>query len=212
MALFLWASSLTRGRVWNLYMLLALASVVFLGSEFLWTRNHILLTQIWDFPLRRLLRLAGSRWSYSTPPPHPAVTRYIIAAPTTKRNRFQTIKNSLLLVCRDMSHEPVAWKRPDWNIFPQICRTIGQNATFLPATLFLILTQYGKIREVKLYHSRKDSYAGTYTHTFIHFYVERCVVSCMNVTTDCPWIGFMYTLTRDSSLILIIEPSLMSTP
>jgi hypothetical protein len=31
-AMFLWASSLTRGRVWLLYMLLALASVVFLGS------------------------------------------------------------------------------------------------------------------------------------------------------------------------------------
>jgi hypothetical protein len=25
---------------------------------------------IWDFPFRRLLRLAGSRWRYSTPPPH----------------------------------------------------------------------------------------------------------------------------------------------
>jgi hypothetical protein len=30
----------------------------------------ILLSQIWDFPFRRLLRLAGSRWRYSTPPPH----------------------------------------------------------------------------------------------------------------------------------------------
>jgi hypothetical protein len=69
-ALFLWASSLTRGRVWLLYMLLALASIVFLGSESLWTRNHILLSQIWDFPFRNLLRLAGSRWRYSTPPPH----------------------------------------------------------------------------------------------------------------------------------------------
>jgi hypothetical protein len=69
-ALFLWMSSQTRGRVWLLYMLLALASIVFLGSEFLWTRNHILLSQMWDFPFRRLLRLAGSRWRYSTPPPH----------------------------------------------------------------------------------------------------------------------------------------------
>jgi hypothetical protein len=72
MALFLWASFLTRGRVWLLYMLLALASVVFLGSESLWTRNHILLSRIWDFPFCRLLRLAGSRWRYSTPPPHKA--------------------------------------------------------------------------------------------------------------------------------------------
>jgi hypothetical protein len=64
------APSLTRGRVCLLYMLLILASVVFLGSESLWTRDHILLSQIWDFPFRRLLRLAGSRWRYSTPPPH----------------------------------------------------------------------------------------------------------------------------------------------
>jgi hypothetical protein len=62
--------SLTRGRVCLLYMLLASSSVVFLGSEFIRTRDKILLSQIWDFPFRHLLRLAGSRWRYSTPPPH----------------------------------------------------------------------------------------------------------------------------------------------
>jgi hypothetical protein len=56
--------SLTRGWVCLLYMLLALASVVFLRSESLGTRDLILLSQIWDFPFRRLLRLAGSRWRY----------------------------------------------------------------------------------------------------------------------------------------------------
>jgi hypothetical protein len=61
------APSLTRGRVCLLYMLLALASTVFLGSESLGTCDCILLSQIWDFLLRRLLRLAGSRWRYSTP-------------------------------------------------------------------------------------------------------------------------------------------------
>jgi hypothetical protein len=65
--IFCGAPSLTRGRVCILYMLLALASAV-LGSESLGTRDHILLSQIWDFPFRRLLRLAGSRWRYSTPP------------------------------------------------------------------------------------------------------------------------------------------------
>jgi hypothetical protein len=64
------APSLTRGRVCLLYMLLAIASAVFLTSESLGTRDHILLSQIWDFPFRRLLRLAGSRWRYSTPPPY----------------------------------------------------------------------------------------------------------------------------------------------
>jgi hypothetical protein len=52
-----------------LYMLLALARAVSLGSESLRTRDHIFLSQIWDFPFCRLLRLAGSRWMYSTPLP-----------------------------------------------------------------------------------------------------------------------------------------------
>jgi hypothetical protein len=47
-----------------------LASAVFLGSESFGTRDHILLSQILDIPFRRLLRLAGSRWRYSIPPPH----------------------------------------------------------------------------------------------------------------------------------------------
>jgi hypothetical protein len=64
------APSLTRGRVCLLHMLLALARADFLGSESLGTRDHILLSQIWDFPFRRLLRLVGSRWRYSTPTQH----------------------------------------------------------------------------------------------------------------------------------------------
>jgi hypothetical protein len=62
--LFFGSPSLTRGRACLLYMLLGLASVVFLGSESLWTRHHILLSQIWEFSFRRLLRLAGSRLRY----------------------------------------------------------------------------------------------------------------------------------------------------
>jgi hypothetical protein len=64
------APSLSRGWVCLLYMLLTLASAVILGSESLGTRDHILLSHIWDSPFRRLLRLAGSRWKYSTPPSH----------------------------------------------------------------------------------------------------------------------------------------------
>jgi hypothetical protein len=63
------APSLTRGWICILYMLLVLASVDFHGSYSLGTRDHLLLSQIWDFPIRRLLRLAGSRWRYSHPPP-----------------------------------------------------------------------------------------------------------------------------------------------
>jgi hypothetical protein len=46
-----------------------LSSAVNLWSESRRTCDNILLSQIWDFPFRRLLRLAGLRWRYSTPPP-----------------------------------------------------------------------------------------------------------------------------------------------
>jgi hypothetical protein len=62
--------SLTRGRVCHLQLLLALASAVILGSESRGTRDRILLSQIRDFPSGRILRLAGSRWRCSNPPPH----------------------------------------------------------------------------------------------------------------------------------------------
>jgi hypothetical protein len=80
------APSPTRGRVCLLYMLLGLPNAVFLGSESLGTRDHILVSQIWDFPFRRLLQLAGSRWRYSTPPPHgllPGGGGYIALARTS---------------------------------------------------------------------------------------------------------------------------------
>jgi hypothetical protein len=54
----------------SLYVLLALASAVFLRSKSLGTCDHILLSHIWDFPFHRLLRLSGSRWRYSTRPLH----------------------------------------------------------------------------------------------------------------------------------------------
>jgi hypothetical protein len=54
--------------VYNCYWVLA--SAVIFGSESRGTRDHILLSQIRDLPFRRLLRLAGLRGRYSTPPPH----------------------------------------------------------------------------------------------------------------------------------------------
>jgi hypothetical protein len=59
--------SLTRGRVCRLLLLLVLASTVIFRSDFRETRDHILLSQIRNFPFRRLLRLAGLRWRYSSP-------------------------------------------------------------------------------------------------------------------------------------------------
>jgi hypothetical protein len=63
-------SSLTRGWVCYLQLLLALASILFIGSESRGTRDHILMSQIREFPFCHLLRLAGLRWRYSTPPIH----------------------------------------------------------------------------------------------------------------------------------------------
>jgi hypothetical protein len=63
------ALSLTRERYCRLQLMLALASAVILWSESYGTRGHILLSQIWDFPFRRLPRLVWLRWRYSTPHP-----------------------------------------------------------------------------------------------------------------------------------------------
>jgi hypothetical protein len=96
---------LTRGRVCLLYMLLALASAVFLGSESLETRDYILLSQTRDFPFRRLLRLAGSRWRYSTPPPHgselkqPCLSVYNPCERITQKTASLLLRDSLLIRC-----------------------------------------------------------------------------------------------------------------
>jgi hypothetical protein len=85
----------TRRRVCLFYMLLTLASAVFLRSESLGTHDHNFLSRFWDFPLCRLLRLTGSWWRYSTPPPHTSVlTRlcfdspYIPTAQTQHKTSF----------------------------------------------------------------------------------------------------------------------------
>jgi hypothetical protein len=61
------AFSLTSGRVCRLQLLLALTRAVI----------HILLSQIQDFPFRRLLRLAWWLWRYSTPPPHGSLPSWL---------------------------------------------------------------------------------------------------------------------------------------
>jgi hypothetical protein len=53
-----------------LYMLLALVRAVFLGSESLGTRDHILLPLILGLPFLSLPTTHRVRWRYSTPPSH----------------------------------------------------------------------------------------------------------------------------------------------
>jgi hypothetical protein len=64
------AHSLTRGRICRLQLLLALGSAVIFGAESSGTIDHVLLSQIRDFPFCRLLRLGGLRWRYLNPPSH----------------------------------------------------------------------------------------------------------------------------------------------
>jgi hypothetical protein len=71
------APYLTRGRVCNLLLLLALASAVPLASDSRRTQDHILLSQ---FLRLGSLSVAsydsqGLRWRYSNPPPHGSVSR-----------------------------------------------------------------------------------------------------------------------------------------
>jgi hypothetical protein len=100
------APSLTWGRVCRLQLLLALASAVIFWSESRGTHDHILLSQIRDFPFRRLIRLAGSRWRYSTLPPHGdnsmvslSSSRYITSGRPQHTTPFPNNSSIVLVLC-----------------------------------------------------------------------------------------------------------------
>jgi hypothetical protein len=86
----MWGALPDKRRICRLQLLLALASADLFGSDSRGTRDHILLSQSRDFPFRRLLRLAGLRWRYSTPPPHGMnaffSARPFIQSPVTMEN------------------------------------------------------------------------------------------------------------------------------
>jgi hypothetical protein len=96
-------SSLTRGLVCHLQLLLALASASILGSESCRTRDHILQSQIRDFLFCRLLRLTRLRWRYSTPPPYgnnsqlAGDRRYIASVWTQHKTPFPN--NPFIVAC-----------------------------------------------------------------------------------------------------------------
>jgi hypothetical protein len=107
------ALSLTRGQVCRLQPLRALDSAFILASESHRTRDHILLSQIRDFPFCRLLRFAGLRW------------RYLTSAST--RDSCFWVESSLLL--RPTISRPVCLgiKHPSWayNQFFFTVREVG---------------------------------------------------------------------------------------
>jgi hypothetical protein len=106
-------------RTGLLQMLLALASAVIFGSESRGTSDHILLSQIRDFPFRRLLRLAGLRWRYSTPPP--------------QRNNESYITTDGQSACLSWNKSPIWGLRPDFITVRQLrgLLTWGANEGFV---------------------------------------------------------------------------------
>jgi hypothetical protein len=130
--------SLTRGRVCLLYMLLALSSTVILGSESRGNRDHILLSQIWDVPFRRLLRLAGSRWRHSFPPPHglPVEARwyscYNLGTNPTEKEPLPTIP----LLLRDVTIGADPERTPFSGVLPYV--TLHDVKYSIVASLFIV--------------------------------------------------------------------------
>jgi hypothetical protein len=139
--------SLTRGWVCHLQLLLALARAFIIGSESRGTRDHILLSQIRDFHFRRLQRLAGLRWMYSTTAPH----RKNFAPLITSRHR--PTETQLIYCClrvcwgpHVINTQPVNWcagccvekRLLSHCLFPGFCLATGLYVTVLSYKLITL--------------------------------------------------------------------------
>jgi hypothetical protein len=84
-----------------------------------WYSDHILLSQIWDFPFHRLLRLAGSRWRHSTPPPPNSIqlgrSSDIASERTEQKAPFPCWCGWRGITCSIASALP-AWCRTTWHL------------------------------------------------------------------------------------------------
>jgi hypothetical protein len=113
------ALSLTRGRVCHLQLLMVFASSVILGFESPGTGNHILLSQMRDFPFCRLLLLVGLRWRYWTPPPY--------WSELTIESKSYQVKVKVMLGPTVQSAS-LSWnKAPIWGLRPDLyyCQTLA---------------------------------------------------------------------------------------
>jgi hypothetical protein len=137
------APSLTRGRACRLQFLMALVSAIIFGSEFRRTRGHILLSQIRDFPFRRLLRLAGLRWRYSNPPPHDCESESYVttdgqpASLSWSKAPIWGLRPDLYYLCD--SYGPVLMGRPLWrevgSVFCMCCWPLPAQSFSGPSPL-----------------------------------------------------------------------------
>jgi hypothetical protein len=135
------ALSMTRRRVCDLQLLLALASSVILGSESRGARDYILLSQIRDFPFRRPLRLPGLRWRYSAPPP-----RGIIMS----SRLFHIIYSLGLTVGRSLvSTVPLPWRTDLFRGY--LIQSLRSSKCFLATIATIVL-------EVRCLYSARWSY------------------------------------------------------
>jgi hypothetical protein len=169
--------SLTKGWVCLLYMLLALTSIVFLRSKSLGTGDHVLLSQIWDFPFHRLLWLAGSRWRYSISPPHGwksipiPVFSHILCTWTMHRKQFYcclaqtTLKTSCVIAI-----SPI-------HLCPDCCLTMSYKHSH-----YCCVTLSEKVCIVLLpSYTRYDiSYLGPHTYHYFEFLL---FISCKPCNT-----------------------------
>jgi hypothetical protein len=129
-------------------LLLIFASAVIFGFESRGTRDHILLSQFWDFPFRRPLRLAGLRWRYSTPPPHDKHLTLSLANNISARaTQKHPISNSNLLLR--------AYSLPRECVY----RTVAQKRTLTESPLSNVSIRHNMFRFSFVYQSQTLSWA-----------------------------------------------------
>jgi hypothetical protein len=90
---------------------------------------------------------------------------------TLLQNCCLDINNSSLLVSVDMSHVPVSWQRPGWDIH-------------ISSDLSAPWAEWHTSPCLYSYNSPTDSYAGTYTHTFTCIDYYCCCFCCRH---SCSW-------------------------
>jgi hypothetical protein len=91
-----------------------LARAVIVGSESHGTRDHILLSQIRDFPFRFLTRRAGLRWKYSSSLPHGLLNTFYTcpAYKTSARTAQETPVQATLPLLRHIAVARIASRTP----------------------------------------------------------------------------------------------------